>query len=327
MENLVYFPTFEPPSPNWLKFALLYVDNFNPIIPYNRRRELSVDYQRVIDGSDLIEPYNPRYDQGDRASLKAIEFIESVGLNPFRYSNLFNRANVIRSFRNPANRVFEIYQEKFSMNWEQFCLENSYGERTNNGILVSEELAFIFMTFLAEEIAFEEGKSIITDNNTFDNFLNYRRAIPRTTYNRQNFAQGVLSLTVPRNISEIPIATLVQFRNRNRQRIRAFNTELNNSLNNVQQGISEQDFVDRFNNIYSELTSEILTQGLGVATIPLATYILLENKSATDPEYINQIIGGLGIILTAKAAIGTKWKEIVTRHNCKRYLTNLERLK
>jgi hypothetical protein len=143
----------------------------------------------------------------------------------------------------------------------------------------------------------------------------------------KTFAQGVLSLTVPRNISEIPIANLIRFRNGNRERIRAFNTELNNSINNVQQGISEREFVDRFNDIYSELTTEILTQGLGVATIPLATYILLQNTAATNPEYINQIIGGLGIILTAKAAVGTKWKEIVNRHNCKRYLTNLERLR
>jgi hypothetical protein len=73
------------------------------------------------------------------------------------------------------------------MNWEHFCLSNNYGQRTDDGILVSEELAFIFMTFLAEEIAFEEGKSIITDNNTFDNFLNYRRTIPRATFDRQNF--------------------------------------------------------------------------------------------------------------------------------------------
>jgi hypothetical protein len=327
MENLVYFPTFEPPSPNWLKFALLYVDNFNPIIPNNWRNQLSVDYQRIIDDTDLIEPYNPHYDQGYRASLKAIEFIGNVGKTPYRYSNLFNRANVIRNIANPANRLFKLYKEKFSLHWENFCLDNNYGERTDYGILVSEELAFIFMTFLAEEIAFEEGKSIITDNNTFDNFLNFRRTTPRNTFNRQSFAHGVLSLTIPRNISEIPIANLIRFRNRNRERIRAFNTELNNSLNNVQQGISEREFVDRFNDIYSELTTEILAQGLGVATIPLATYILLQNSTATNPEYINQIIGGLGIILTAKTAVGTKWKEIVNRHNCKRYLTNLERLR
>jgi hypothetical protein len=327
MENLVYFPTFEPPSPNWLKFALLYVDNFNPIIPNNRRNELSTDYQRIIDNTDLIQPYHPKYDQGDRASLKAIEFIEKVGQSPYSYSNLFNRANIIRNISNPANRIFKIYQEKFSINWEDFCLSNNYAERTNDGIIVSEELAFIFMTFLAEEIAFEEGKSIITDNNSFDNFLNYRRTIPRKAFDRQNFAQGILSLTVPRNISEIPIANLIRFRNKNREKIRAFNTELNNSISNVQQGISEREFVDRFNNIYSELTTEILTQGLRVVTIPLAIYILLQNTAATNPEYINQIIGSLGIILTAKAAVGTKWKEIINRHNCKRYLTNLERLR
>jgi hypothetical protein len=327
MENLVYFPTFEPPTPNWLKFALLYVDNFNPIIPDSGRMQLSTDYQRVINETDLIEPYRPSYDQGDRASIKAIEFIDKVSSSPYRFTNLFNRANIIRTISNPQNRLFKIFGEKFSMSWEDYCLQNNYGERTNGGILVTEELAFIFMTFLAEEIAFEEGKSIITDNNTFDNFLNYRRTIPRPIFDKQNFAQGVLSLTVPRNISTIPIVNLIRFRNANRERIRAFNTELNNSLNNIQNGVNEQDFVDRFNNIYSELTSEVLTQGLGIATIPLATYILLQNAAASNPEYINQIIGGLGIILTGKAAIGTKWKEIANRHNCKRYLTNLERLR
>lgn len=326
MENLVYFPTFEPPSPNWLKFALLYVDNFNPIIPYNRRNELSIDYQRIIDNTDLIEPYSPNYNQGDRASLKATEFIEKLEQAPYRYSNMFNRVNILRNITDPSRRNFKIYKEKFSMNWEDFCIANNYGKKDNTGILVSEELAFIFMTFLAEEIAFEEGKSIITDNNRFDNFLNYNRAIPRATINRQNFAQGVLTLTVPRNISEIPIENIIRFRNQNREKIKAFNSELNNSINNVQQGITEREFVDRFNDIYSELTSEILTQGFGVATIPLATYILLQNSAATTPEYVNQIIGGLGIILAAKAAIGTKWKEITNRHNCKRYLTNLQRL-
>jgi hypothetical protein len=221
MENLVYFPTFEPPTPNWLKFALLYVDNFNPIIPDSGRMQLSTDYQRVINETDLIEPYRPSYDQGDRASIKAIEFIDKVSSSPYRFTNLFNRANIIRTISNPQNRLFKIFGEKFSMSWEDYCLQNNYGERTNGGILVTEELAFIFMTFLAEEIAFEEGKSIITDNNTFDNFLNYRRTIPRPIFDKQNFAQGVLSLTVPRNISTIPIVNLIRFRNANRERIRA----------------------------------------------------------------------------------------------------------
>ena len=327
MENLIYFPTFEPPTPNWLKFAILYVENFNPIIPESGRQQLSQDYQRVIDDTDLIAPYRPTHDQGDRASLKAIEFIDKVNTTPHNYANLFNRANIIRDIANTNRRQFKIFGEKFSYSWERYCLDNNFGERTDGGILVTEELAFIYMTFLAEEIAFEEGKSIITDNNVFDNFLNYRRAVPRSIINRQNFAQGVLSLTVPRNISAIPIRNLIRFRNNNRAKIRAFNHELTNALNNLEHGIDEQDFVDRFNNIYSELTTEVLTQGLGVATIPLGTYILLQAATATNQEYLSQIVGGLGIMLTAKVAISAKWREIANRHNCRRYLTNLERLR
>lgn len=136
-----------------------------------------------------------------------------------------------------------------------------------------------------------------------------------------------MGLIVPRNISEIPFQTLIEFRNRNRHKIRAFNVELNNSLNNIQNGVTEREFIERFNNIYSELTSEILTQSLSITSIPLATYILMQNTGTMSAEYINEIIGGIGIVLTSKVAIGTKWKDISNRHNCKRYMTNLERLR
>lgn len=326
MQNLVYFPTFEPPNSTWLKFALLYIENFNPIIPQSGRQHLSDDYHRIINDTDLITPYQPTYDQGDRASIKAIEYFENIDRNPHRFANLFNRPNLARLARE-NQKDFKIFEEKFSMSWEDFCIHNGLAERTPGGINVTEELAFIFMSFLAQEIAFEEGKSIITDNHKFDNFLNHQRVIARNVITRGSFAQGVLGLIVPRNISEIPFQTLIEFRNRNRHRIRAFNVELNNSLNNIQDGVTEREFIKRFNNIYSELTSEILTQSLSVTTIPLATYILMQNTGTMNAEYINEIIGGIGIVLTTKVAIGTKWKEITNRHNCRRYMTNLERLR
>jgi|ERR1017187_6897417 hypothetical protein len=325
MQNLIYFPTFEPPTQNWLKFALLYVENFNPIIPQSASNLLSTDYQKVIDNTDLITPYRPRYDQGDRASIKAIEFIEKIRIDPYRFTNLFNIPNFNRVIGTSENQRFKIYEEKFSMCWMDYCIKNNYGKKTRGGILTTKELAFIFMTFLAEEIAFEEGKSIITDNNNFDNFLNYKQTIPRNIPTMQKYAQGVLSLSVPKNISTISFRNLIKFRNENRSKITAFNTELNNSLNNIQDGKSEQAFVKRFNNIYSELTSEVLARGAGIATIPLATYLLLQ-KTATSPEYVKEIIGGLGILLTSRIAINSRWKDIANKRDCKRYLTNLERL-
>ena len=41
MNNSIYYPNFEIENENWLKFALLYVDTFRPIIPDERKNELS----------------------------------------------------------------------------------------------------------------------------------------------------------------------------------------------------------------------------------------------------------------------------------------------
>jgi len=326
MENLVYFPTFEPLSQKWLKFAILYVENFNPIIPYSGNSQLSNAYVKVIEETDLIVPYQPKYDQGDRASVKVVDFFDKVMGKPDRYVNVFNKPNIIRDFQNPKER-FKIYSEKFSYTFEDFCLKNRLAIKTDGGVLVSEELAFIYLAFLAEEIAYDEGKSIITDSNRFDNFLNFNRMNPHGVRIRTDFAQGILSLLIPKNITEISIDRLIVFRRKQRNRIRAFNHELNHAFDQLQNGITEEAFVERFTNIYSELTSEILAQGIGIASIPLGTYLLMSNSDTKGLEYVNQIAGGLGLIMAGRLAIGRRWKEIVSKHNCKRYLTQLQQIR
>ncbi|MBA4241440.1 MAG: hypothetical protein C0448_11995 [Sphingobacteriaceae bacterium] len=327
MNKTIYFPSFEPPTQSWLKFALLYMDNFNPIIPDRGLGNISQQYRDIINNTDLITPYNPQYLQGERASIKAIEFIERVKNNVNTHSSILNRPNLIRDFTNDINKEFFIYQEKFSMHWQDYCRENNFSENHDGGILVSEELGFIYMSFLAEEIAFDEEMSIITDNNKFDNFLNYKRSIPRATIARHSFAQGIMSLVVPKNISEISVSSLIDFRNNNRELIRSFNLELDNSLNNIQEAVTQKQFIERFNNIYSDLSREIIAQGIGFATIPLGTYLLIKNPLASTPEYIRDIMGGIGLLLTGRIAISGRWKEIVNQRNCKRYITNLERLR
>lgn len=327
MQNLVYFPSFEPPNLTWLKFALLYIENFNPIVPNGATEYLSTDYQKVINETDLITPFNPQYYQGDRASIKAVEFLEKVLTQPYRYSSLFSSVNLQRTITNNSSHTFEILNEKFTSTWSDYCLHNGYGFSTDRGIQVSDTVAFIFMTFLAEEIAYDEGKSIITDNQEFDQFLSFRQAIPRTTIRKNTLAQGVLNLSLPRDISHISLDNLIVFRNRNRARIASFNHELNNSLNSIQEGIEDYEFVDRFNDIYSEITMEIIAQGNGIVNIPLSTYILFQDPTSTTPEYLSQFVGGLGILMNAHASLKKNWKDIMHQHNCRRYLTNLNRIR
>lgn len=339
MEPLIYFPTFEPPSDLWLKFSLLYFENFKPIVPLNRQYLLSDNFRRIENKTDLLTLYSPGNDETYRASLRAIEEVERILRYPSDRSELFHtqnpqdisqlcyHTNILKKWRNQNNRKFLIYEEKFSNNWARFCVSNNLGEAVEGGILLPEELAFLYMTYLAKEIAFIENAAIITDNNRFDNFTNYARLTTPTVERRTKFAKGLFNFLVPQNLSEIPFEKLIKFRNKNRKLISVFNRELSNVQDKISEGCTHQDFINNYNNIYSEFSKEILTQGLGIASIPFAAYMIMQNPSATTPEYVHEVLGALGIILGGGYALNRGLKDTEAKRCCKKYLINLKRLR
>jgi len=198
---------------------------------------------------------------------------------------------------------------------------------TGNGILLPEELAFLFMTHLAKEISYIRNGAIITDNVKFDNYTNFSRVSNPQIQQRNKFAKGIINLLVPSNISEISIDKLIKFRNANEKRIKAFNRQIDLMEESVGNGVTEKDFIESYNDIYSELSHEILLMGVGIASIPFAAYMIISNPEAFSAEYIEVILGSLGIGLggtfaVRKALIDTKEKRIV-----KKYLANVERLR
>lgn len=326
MGPLIYYPSFEPPSSVWLKFALLYIDEFKPIVPHQRRHLISDDFKKVANETDLISLIHPEYNEGYRASISAVEEVEKVFANPHARSYMFNRVNVINEWRNQTKWTYQVYGEKFSHEWLHFCQAQRIGQKNDDGVLLPESLAFIFMTHLAKEIAFAQSASIITDNTSFDNFTNYSRTANPLYERRTKFAQGIINLLVPKNLIEIPLNRLVDFRNRNRELISAFNIEMDAMQQKISAGYSERDFIDSYNQVYSEISREILSQGLGLATIPFAAYLLLGNPIASSAEYIKEILGALGIVLGAKLTLHRGLRQNETGRYCKKYLTNLQRL-
>lgn len=327
MEPLIYFPTFEPPSDSWLKFALLYFDNFKPIVPYARRNHLSENFRQIENETDLISLYSPNYEDGHLASFRAIDEAEKILSNTYGRSPFFGTVNVLRKWKKPSNWTFMVYREKFSDNWVHFCESNQIGRQTEEGILLPEELGFLFMAYLAREIAFKESAAVITDSNRFDSFTNYSRTKSPAINKKAKFAKGLFNLLVPQNLSTMPFGQLIKFRNRNRHLIEAFNKELDKVQQKVGEGYKEQDFINQYNNIYSEFSREIILQGMGVASIPFAAYILIKNPEATAPDYIKETLGALGIVLGGVYAFGGRLEDIKTKRYCKKYLTNLQRIR
>jgi len=327
MKKYLYYPNLEPPNIEWLKFAILYLDKFESIVPYSRQHLISDDYRRLSEETDLVEMYSPEYHQGERASIKAIEEAEGFISHTYRKSPIFNRINLKREWRNPDNWNYQIFAEKFSYQWQEFCIDQGVGRHNREGLLLPKELAFLFMTHLAKEISHERNGAIITDNIEFDNYSNYSRVLSPNNRSRNKFMKGIINLLIPANISEIPITRLIEFRNANRERIQAFNNQITNVEDSIGNALTERDFIESFNNIYSELTREIVLMGIGLASIPLASYVLITNPDALNAEYAKEILGAMGIGLGGTYAIKRGLYDTRERRMCKKYLANVERLR
>lgn len=327
MKKYIYYPNFEPPENEWLKFSILYLDKFESIIPYNRQHLISDDYRKLKNETDLVDFFSPEYHQGEQASLKAIYEAEKILKRTYESSFLFNRINIFRDWKNKNTWDYQIYGEKFSHSWAEFCESEKIGKRNSEGIELPKSLAFLYMTHLAKEISFERNGNIITDNLEYDRYTSYAQIKSTNTNIRDKFIRGIIKLQVPKNINEIPFKTLIEFRNKNRELIRSFNSQIDIVENSIGNGISEQQFVENYNYTFNEITKEIIKLGIDIAVIPLAFYTLAQNSEALNQEYIKEILGGLSIIGGGYFGIRKSLSDKRDERMCKKYLARLHHLK
>lgn len=333
MKKFIYYPNLEPPNTEWLKFSILYMEKFESIVPYGRRHLISDEYKKLSNETDLVEMYSPKPSQGDRASIKSIDEAQKFLQSPYQCGLLTNEKNIKKSWEDERNWTYHIFSEKFSYRFVEFCESEKIGRRNKEGCLfLPEQLAFLFMTHLAQEISYERNGSIITDNIEFDNYLNFSRVCDPGIQNicdtgirnRNNFMKGIIKLLVPKNISEIGFDRLIEFRKRNRKRITAFNNQINILEDSIRNGITEREFINSFNNIYSELKTEIALMGIGIASIPFTAYMLINNPQALSAEYSKEILEALGIFIAGTYRIKRTLSETGEKRLCKKYFTNLK---
>lgn len=327
MKKYIYYPNFEPPENEWLKFSTLYLDKFESIIPYNRQHLVTDEYRKLQGETDLVDFFSPEYHQGEQASLKAINEAERILKRTYESSFLFNRINVLRDWKNPNSWDYQIYGEKFSYSWAEFCESEKIGVRNSEGIKLPKSLAFLYMTHLAKEIAFERNGNIITDNLEYDSYTSYSQIKSTNTNVRDKFIRGIIKLQVPKNINDIPFKTLIEFRNRNRELIKSFNSQIDIIENLIGNGISEQQFIDDYNYTLNEIIREIVKLGIDIATVPLAFYTLAQNSDALNQEYIKEILGGLSIVGGGYYGIRKSLYDKRDERMCKKYLARLHHLR
>jgi hypothetical protein len=327
MEQAIYYPGFEVRDQNWLKFALLYVDRLNPIIPPAGDRYLSDMYRRLRDETDLIIPHRPDYEEGQAATLDAIEMAGRILKHPPAYSAVFFCPDVVAVWRDPKNWQYTLFEDKYTKAWENFCLTNRLAKRAPEGLLLEKSLGLVYMSILAHAISEHRGVSPLTDYPEMDQIsLITRRASPLTPQ-RIHVARGIIKLQLPADLARIDVEKVIKHRQRNgfKDRLHAFHVELAQWMEEVESGEAKADFFQSRGSAISEFSDDIVSLGAGATTFGLGVWLLLSTPAASA-EYLKQISAGVVLAVGSIIALRKTWKHTKSKRFTRKYLADLKRI-
>jgi len=327
MKNLIYYPTFEPQDLSWIKYSLIYLDGFSPIIPVTGQSTLSRQFRNIRDNTDLIKEEEPKWWHGDNASTKAIKELENVFAHPEQYRDKLNCVNPIRRFKDQNHWNFKLYKEKFNMHFGDFCIEDKMAKETNGGILLSKELAEFYMTYLADEMAFDLKTSPITDSPDLDRLSNYLRV--RGNDNTLNAANTVVNISLPAQLNQIEIDKLIEFRNDTSiQELRkSFNIVLNDYLENLESEFDVTDFANHLEKTNQEFIKEMGLFFGGLTAATLGGIVLLQNANPNYIELAKAMVEGTSLLIGGGYSMNQSWKLNADRRNARKFISKIENIK
>jgi len=330
MDELIYYPGFEVKQMDWLKFALLYIDKLCPIIPMSGDSRLSNLSKHIINDTDLISIHRPDTEEGSKATLDALEYVDKILRTPQRYSAFFGQ-DFLETWRQSVDQNFTIFNAKYTPAWEDYCLEYQLGEKCDDGVRVHEQLAFIYMTLLAQVIGDSKGISPITDDRKLDSYSIVARRPSNSFQKQMSLARGTLQFKLPANLSHIDIDSIINLRNTSqfKQNLTAFHYELDRFLSHIEQETTPNipdAFVDSLGSAWNDFADNILVLGPQTVQFGLGVWLTVGSTTATGAEFVKEIAGGLTLAVGAIVSVRSTWKHTSTKRNTRKYLADISEL-
>jgi hypothetical protein len=325
MKRLIYYPNFDVLDHNWLKFALLYIDKLQPIIPSSVINTDVWDSYNLKDETDLIDPLEIEINEGKRASREAIEIVGNILEQPQYYLSIFENKNYLDYWRDPRFQDYTLYAEKYSRDWELFVSDSNLGSPTNEGMKISTGLGYIYMAILANVLGDTHEISPITDQIKMDSFSILIKRAKADDKNAVLIAKRIVEISLPNELENVSIAQIIKFRNNPdfKDKISAFHKNIKDSIAADKNGDSIWTFFEQREGIVSSIAKELASIGIGVGLFTLGVWGLLDQTQHTNLDT------GKDIALSAQSIqyFRNSWKNVKTKNYTNKYLADLVRIK
>ena len=326
MNKLLYYPNFEIQDQDFLKFALLFIDEIRPIIPERAKGVLSSSMQSIIRNTDLINPYSPKNEDRILASAAAISHLED--------RRRFYRYSECRQGKICGRRDYVLYADKYAYEFENYCLENSLGERCNEGVLLNRDIAYVYMTILAEIISKETETDMITDDEKYsDPVLRGGNRRDSHKIDMLGAIQKEIQFLVPNDMNKISLDKFIELRSDKKFEMarRNFVKELNTVLDLYDRNVSEVNLENvvecrkEINGLMKDLLISCATVTVGV--LSFGSVCTAETGSL---DFWSNIGGmGLGLVELKQSCYEAREfaKRIERKRKARKYLAKLKQLR
>ncbi|MFB0831885.1 hypothetical protein ACEU2D_20080 [Brevibacillus laterosporus] len=327
MAELLYYPGFEIEDEEWLKFALLYLNKVDTIVPYQADNLLSDQYKFLIRETNLLDKYRPNYDEAGKSTMDVINIISKYLANPIQYFGILGKVNILDFWRERRNQDFELFQNKFSYYFEQFCRENGLSHDTVNGIKIPRQLGLIYMSILAHNIGDRNGISVITDMEEQRQLSKINEQTWR--YNKRlkeiKAVRKLIELRLPVDLKQIPIKDIIRLRNQEsyQRKLKAFHAAVSEFSSLPNKKLTEHSYYEIESHIKytkEDLKADIINFSMTTSAAILGVSIVLSDNGS-GIEFSKEVLGietAIGGALPIYRKLGSD------RRLAARYLTDLK---
>jgi len=331
MQRVIYYPSFEVFDENWLKFALLYLDQLRPIVPKAGERYFSDRFRRIIESTDLISPYRPSGGIAADATIHAVETCDRILRRPSAYKDIFKYDNVVDVWRHRDSQRYTIFEDKYTDTWEHFVINNKIGHHVKEGVAVSKSLGLVFMTLLAQAVSSKVQIPPMTDLPELDRFSILTAQTSPADQAGFQVAQGIINVTLPANIDSIEVTDVVNFRNRPgfKVRLHAFHLRLQDFLNSVEEG-SVQNNINHFtreqDSLFTDFSDEIASIGFGSISAALGVWLFIGSANGNPIQYVKDLAAAGVLATTSIVTIRNAITKTRSKRFTRKYLADLRKL-
>ena len=138
-----------------------------------------------------------------------------------------------------------------------------------------------------------------------------------------------MSIKIPAKLETITFDEIIKLRASPnfKKYLKAFHSELNKFYENIEQGKTEEGFVNKYRSVLSDFTENILSLSIDTLSFSLGADILLTSANYTNSDFFKTVVlAGTSLVVKSGFSLNKTWKNTEPKRHCRRYLSSLTQL-